>query len=576
MLIASPGLVGAGRLTGAWRSLAGDVLAVASAFPLLTAPPARASYAGQRLRYRLALHRPGERRPFASFDDLPHPVTAVAFHPVEPVVWIGAGEYDGGWMFEGDLVLWNWRDGSVRRPFSPLPEVAALAFEENGEALTVLVRPWDETTDELDDGDDPFRIAYRLTIRPADVGSPIRPDLTPDRRVPHGVAPGTLTREAADAAARDVRREVAAWLGGTAPDVPGAVWDLAWLADGRVAAAMADGSLRLLDPAMGAAVVLSGDPDCPPVAILPTAPPTVHLASRPGPMGRALTSLAILEGDRLTMRGEFAGSFLFSASRDGRLLGRLDRSFGADAARDMVLEPRSTAPRRLDLGHYDVFNHHLRVDGAPDLYFLQATPPGGHRAKWLCRLGQDTVVQRLWPVLPDDGSDAAHAMDCCGGWVEDDLGPGIVIAGIHYAPDPRAPRRGFLYRRAADGDAEVWRQATAAGCTAIVHMPEAGLVAAAFLDGTLRLIDAQSGATRLDASLTVAGLPTVVFALASVGCALALGTFDGAVAILQADDLLSRDHDGVALDGLCDWSAEPHPKDLGIKEHRKWNPPPLN
>ena len=51
-----PTLRGSGKISGVFFNAAGDVAAVASAFPLLAHPRARAAYGGRALRYRLALY----------------------------------------------------------------------------------------------------------------------------------------------------------------------------------------------------------------------------------------------------------------------------------------------------------------------------------------------------------------------------------------------------------------------------------------------------------------------------------------------------------------------------------------
>ena len=121
-----------------------SILAVASVFPLLTNPPARAAYAGHKLRHRVSLHRMGERAPFTSFDVVRLPINWVSFHPFEPVLAIGAGTYDGGRIFEGELFLWNWLENSWREPVSQIPEVVWMDFDPDGTTLGLIVRPWDE------------------------------------------------------------------------------------------------------------------------------------------------------------------------------------------------------------------------------------------------------------------------------------------------------------------------------------------------------------------------------------------------------------------------------------------------
>jgi len=82
--LADPSLPGLGQLAGAFLRTGGDVLALFSAYRLLTEPPARAAYGGQQLRYRVALYRRGERHPFAAFDRLRYRVNDIAFHPSLP------------------------------------------------------------------------------------------------------------------------------------------------------------------------------------------------------------------------------------------------------------------------------------------------------------------------------------------------------------------------------------------------------------------------------------------------------------------------------------------------------------
>ena len=140
----NPALRGAGKITGVFFSPANDIAAVASVFPLLANPRARAAYGGAALRYRVGLYRLGETTPFAVYDALRLPVNDVAFHPTEPVVVIGAGSYDGGYLFEGDLAFWNWQSGKSRRPYTAVPEVVRCRYSDDGSHAVAWVRPWDE------------------------------------------------------------------------------------------------------------------------------------------------------------------------------------------------------------------------------------------------------------------------------------------------------------------------------------------------------------------------------------------------------------------------------------------------
>src|SRR5450432_2280982 len=100
-----------GRLAGAYRSDHGSVVALASDFELLYWP-ARAIYQGHRLRHRVSLYSSDLAVRLGVFDGARFPINDLAFHPNLPLVAIATGSYDGGWFFEGELLLWNWETGA--------------------------------------------------------------------------------------------------------------------------------------------------------------------------------------------------------------------------------------------------------------------------------------------------------------------------------------------------------------------------------------------------------------------------------------------------------------------------------
>src|SRR5262249_43559090 len=82
--LADPSLPGLGQLAGAFLRTGGDVLALFSAYRLLTEPPARAAYGGQQIRYPVALYRLGGPHPFPAVRPLRYRVNDIAFHPSLP------------------------------------------------------------------------------------------------------------------------------------------------------------------------------------------------------------------------------------------------------------------------------------------------------------------------------------------------------------------------------------------------------------------------------------------------------------------------------------------------------------
>ena len=222
-------------------------------------------------------------------------------------------------------------------------------------------------------------------------------------------------------------------------------------------------------------------------------------------------------------------------------------------AQDVLVDLVSGQEQQLDLGHFDCFNHYIGIRGAPWLFLLQGTPASSHEHKWLCIAQPDGTVRRLWPLLAPHRSPASHAMELCGCYVDDALGAGVVVCGKHYSPTVDNAYAGFLYRKPLDRNRELWRLPTRASASAVVHLPEANLIAAAFLDGGLQLIDAQTGVLRLDARVRLDGLPTLIMAMDAAGGTLLAGTVDGRIAVVEASALCACATDSRAeMPGMVD------------------------
>ncbi|MEV7342838.1 hypothetical protein [Streptomyces sp. NPDC093544] len=77
------------------------------------------------------------------------PVHALAFHPGRPLLAIGTGWYDGGYFFEGELLLLNLRTGAVASLIEHEGGRQVLELEWLDEqSLRVLMAPPDDWQDE--------------------------------------------------------------------------------------------------------------------------------------------------------------------------------------------------------------------------------------------------------------------------------------------------------------------------------------------------------------------------------------------------------------------------------------------
>lgn len=530
-----PTLPGTGDVTGVFWNQDRSTVAVVSAFRLLTEPPARAAYGGHRLRHRVSLYRPPLLQPFAVFDDAALPVKCVTFHPSRPVALVGGGSYDGGYSFEGQLLVWDWHSSHVR-DLGSVPEVLFCEISADGNSARLVVRPWDEEFAE-GKGGEPFDMFFVIDVpRLFDrekvddaVASQIETQIPKTSRELIGIIPSKPA---------DPAHEVSAAFGVTSRH-RSPIWDAALIDANTIGIVHDNCLLELFGHDGGLRLSFSGKGHG--TQILRARDATfLHIIqpdqdARRSPK-RMRTRLAKAHDAELKDVVAVDGRYTFSIANGGALLGRRDRSFGCgNAESDVIVTDGGLTIREYDLGHYDVFNHFLRVDRAPELFFLQGTPPTSHERKYVCTLDDDGKVQRLWPVLENKGDQASHAMECCGAHVRDRLGAGLIVTGMHYNSAPRA-YRGFIYRKNLDG-AELWRHSTRASAAAIETTGDGRLVVVAFLDGSLAVFEADTGAIIQWEPFKPDGLLTIVVSLDIDESHLLLGTLDGRIGIAPISQL---------------------------------------
>jgi hypothetical protein len=522
-------LPGHGDITGVFWSQDSRILAVTSVFRLLTEPPARATYGGHKLRYRVSLYLPPSRKPVAVFDHAAFPINDVAFHPTKPTVVIGAGSYDGGYLFEGQLVLWDWA-ASRSRSLRAIPEVVRVRFTNDAGDIEALVRPWDERCDERQI-EKPFETFYRLTLKDGfarewdDLTDQEVRDQIESRQPLDGHEASTLAHF--ERPIDDPFAEIKRAFEFESFQQRSPIWDVALLSPDAVGIVHDDCWLEVFSRQGERRHTFKGHGHG--AQIFHAKEPLVHIVDTKNWLTACNTVLTRFSGSEVSEVVSLTGRYSFSMAQDGSVLGRRDRSFQqerASAEVDVILGSDLTTVTKHDLGHYDVFNHYLRIDRAPCLYVVQGTPRSSHEAKYLCTVTQDGRVERLWPLLKDAGDQASHAMECCFCFIHDDQGAGVIVSGKHFNSSTMASYSGFIYRKNLEGR-ELWRHATTASAASIKVVPNSGLVMAAFLDGNFAMIQGDNGEISHWGAFTSDENASIIFSLDVDETHVAFGTIDG-------------------------------------------------
>ncbi|HWS35099.1 MAG TPA: hypothetical protein VN408_20460, partial [Actinoplanes sp.] len=165
------------------------------------------------------------------------PANALAFHPTLPLLAIGTGAYDGGWAYEGELLLLDLSTGATVSLLEHPREVRRLTWQDPETLALVLAIPCDE--DEKTFG----TTALACTIRRDDWARATAGMLQmPYGEVPHADESPTDPAVAAAVVDQLCTQRGLAWTPRRE------VWAVQALADGRVLAALGRVALECWTP----------------------------------------------------------------------------------------------------------------------------------------------------------------------------------------------------------------------------------------------------------------------------------------------------------------------------------------
>lgn len=443
------------------------------------------------------------------------PVNTVAFHPVLPLAAIGTGSYDGGFFYEGELLLLDLLSGEAVSAFAPVREVRSARWRNERRLDLVLAAADDESGK-----GDAWNFATSI-VRDDWAALPAKAigadELAGDRvpSVPRGAPEAALrTLTTLSAASRNVtftaRRQVRA---------------VEPLRDGRVLAALDGVRLESWLPSGlrewaapvpgggGRRIVVTPDQRAAWVEIQwPPGWDGPRVRYRPNGAER----LSLQNGEVLRPAGSQT-PVAVTGRQDGWVM-LLDTRHAPTEAATTLVSPGQQESAPLDLGPCEFANTTFVVRRSPDLLFLQPAQAGVQ----IAALEPSGEVKPLFPVDWDAERGTRFS-----------AGPGVrlpdalIHAGAvsHYGPHPRI--EAFVARRRADGEPE-WIHECEAAVTAMDAA--ADTVLAALASGEIVALNAADGTPRWRQPLTVHDMPTSATSLAipEEGRAL-IGTTDGRI-----------------------------------------------
>jgi len=520
-----------GRPTAAYRRGDGEFVALSGAFG---SPSWYARSAGwcRPFLHRLCLYDGNLKNRIAICDEPEFPVNDVAFHPSRPILAIATGSYDGGYMFEGDLWLWNWESGETANLLKESREVARCRFDAEGK-LSVLLRPRNEEEFGTFDDEVVWQQFVGIVIDDfRDRGARERRFGEPDPRLKDLplVKPGDFGFVQSPKRHEEQRDEALFLLESTGKFEQRAIArDFAWIDDERIGCVhdhclvevwnTRDARRERIERGEGCGVQIFGGPDS----------PLINVLTRGFEAGRSYQRSTIFEltpSDLREIRG-FDRAVAMSRDRSGNFLCRGAR-ISADAKQnpkfDVVLNAAFEELFAGDLGHYDPFNHYIRIDDTGELLFLRSSPPDSVKHKKLCTVSASGDIDErcAWDT------DGEHRM-CSTARAGPD---GSLFASfeIHH-PEPGKGKFQIVKREFRSGRT-IWVVSVSDLVGAMALVGDSSLVFA-LNDGTLGVIDTERGQIAHQHRVIIDGVATVPLSLAAKGSTIAVGTLDGRILLYQ-------------------------------------------
>lgn len=445
-----------------------------------------------------------------------YPVRSLAFHPALPLLAVGTGRYDGGYSFEGELLLLHLDSGTVVSVLRHEREVLDVAWLGERE-LRLVLAPCDdwENPDAHEQGHtvvvsrDDWSAVRSRALEAEELAAPAGPAARRD----HRARTRRFLADLASAAGRrwSPRRQVWAVESGEGGRVLAAL-------DGVLAESWLPSGERdwvVEDEEGGRQLVLSSDG----TSVWTNAERRPR--RRDGRRDRGaprIARVAVDTGEVLeTLDLDRSGTLVAGGSRV--LVRPTDRVHGRSGRPAVFdLDAREEGP---EVGAFDLVNHAFPVRRASSPYVLVGTRPDApHEDKWIVAVGADGTAR---PLVPHSWEPREHHF----GGPAAEIGRSLVYAGAVHDGVGLQPGGAYVVRRSLDGAAR-WQHRMDHPATALDVDEDTVYVACN--SGALTALDADDGTVRWHTGLEIDGTPTTALSLAVTPHGhLLIGTVDGRI-----------------------------------------------
>ncbi len=465
----------------------------------------------------LSLYKSDSLELVAHIDSLKYPVNDVDYHEKKKLILIGTGSYDGGYFFEGELLIFDLKSKSLIKIIEDNREFTKCKFI--GNEIEFIVNP----THDLDN-EDYTNKSYKIPLDTLRVFQ--LKDLNPIKIQPHDE--NSFNYESYQERLQEIPNKLSNYCNQLNKNFihKSLAWDIVFFGDDKLLIGYSNGKIGILEILNEKIDIksISKNGECAQVFInIDTEVAIINRSYRHIDSDNHNT---VYEYNTSTgMMNQVAnGTFMLSKSNSGKYLAR-QTDYQNKNRNDIIFDSSFKKIMERRLGHYDLFNHYIRIDNSENLYALVGNPKEQHQNKRLIEINPSTLSEQTLFELERQ----PNHYNNLNGILSDDI---FIIEGNIYNPNPY--QKNYELRGIKKNGEVIWRRELSNQSTGMTTLDEyPNQVAISLTSGETLIMNKLTGeTTTIPKSKEVNGYP---LSISNKGNKIAIGYDNGLIEIIEIE-----------------------------------------
>ncbi|KXI27253.1 hypothetical protein AX660_21210 [Paraglaciecola hydrolytica] len=479
-----------------------------------------AQWSGRHLglcKENLSIYNSSSLELIAHIDFLRFPINDVDYDEKKQLLLIATGSYDGGWSYEGELYAYDFITKRLIKLLDDNREFTFCRFE--GNQIEIKVLPPDDTDEKL------YLKTYLIKLL-LNVRQKLQ-DFEPIEITSYPEGEFNFESSQEKLKVLSLRLSSLANKNGFEYEPCSMAWDLKFIDDGSLFIGFANGTVGILklatDELITKKIVASGDFS---QIFKGVNQESLYVNLFTYKVDNDEYNTVFKIDNTLTKWEKVtAGIFSLSQSLNGHFLAR-QADWKDKKRNDILFDEFFNKITECRLGHYDLFNHYIRIDGEEHFCALLGTPNSQHQNKKLIELSSTDMrpLSEITLELQPEHYNNLNAIK---------VGGRYVIEAKVYNPNPRINAHVVMAFN-CNGE-KLWTKnisAQASGMTKIESCPDK--VALSLINGEFIILDSLTGRVTLKLSKNeeINGYP---LSISNNGNKIAIGYDNGLIELIELE-----------------------------------------